>query len=275
MAKKKQTKISKATYDDIRGYLGSALREKFEDNDSYVYAIDFDESFVYFELSDYNGGSYSSKTYKLSYTVDGVNVSLGDEEPSHVVRESTYTAVTDTEATEESTEKAISKTIVEAIKDGFKSIMQLSDTNTYASLKSFNKDASGAYRINKFNSELQIAYDCLYCSPSVADSDGEAMSEDTIIKMVESLNKGIKAGTVKPNLFHKVNTDSFEFVEAFVNPWPSCFIDNTMVMKGQPVLVTHYKNKAAWELRKAGVLMGPSIGAVAGKVTEVIEEPIV
>lgn len=272
MAKKKQTKISKATYDDIRGYLSSALREKFEDNDSYVYAIDFDASFVYFELSDYGGGSYSSKTYKLSYSVDGVNVTLGEEEPSHVVRESTYT---ETSTTDESTEKAISKTIVEAIKDGFKSLMQSSNTNAYASLKSFNKDASGAYRIDKFNSELQISYDPLYCYPGVADSDGEAMSEETIIKMVESLNKGIKAGTVKPNLFHKVNTYSFEFVEAFVNPWPSCFIDNTMVMKGQPVLVTHYKNKAAWELRKAGVLMGPSIGAVAGKVTEVIEEPMV
>ena len=269
MAKKKQTKISKATYDDIRGYLSSALRKKFEDNDSYVYAIDFDESFVYFELSDYGGGSYSAKTYKLSYSVDGVNVTLGDEEPSHVVRESTYTAVTDTD--ESGTEKAISKTIVEAIKDGFKSLMQSSDTDTYTSLKSFNKDASGAYRIDKFNSELQLAYDPLYCYPNVADSDGEAMSEETIVKMVESLNKGIKAGTVKPNLFHKVNTDSFEFVEAFVNKWPTCFIDSVQVAKGQPVLVTHYKNKAAWELRKAGVLMGPSIGAVAGKVTEVIE----
>jgi len=267
--KDSRTSLFKATYNDKREYISQAIKDKFNEDQKYCYVTDFDDTHVYFEVNDYSDGGSYEETLKLSYSMDGVNVTLGNEEPIKVVRESVYTEVSDMD---KEVDKSITKTIVEAIKDGFKSLTSSSDTNVSASIKAFKKDNSGVHRIEKFNEMLQISYDPLYCGPCVADSDGEAMSEETIIKMVESVNKGIKNKTLKPVLFHKIETKSFEFIEAFVNPWPTAYINAVEIMKGQPVLVTHYLNEAAWELRKSGKIMGPSVGAVAMKVVDVKDD---
>lgn len=119
--------------------------------------------------------------------------------------------------------------------------------------------------VNKYVEEKMIAYEPMYCPPNVADCVQDAMTEEEITKMVDNANKKIGDGTLKPYLFHKTPTEAFSFVKAFVNPW-NCTVGDHKIYEGQPVIVVKYHNKSAWELRKAGVIKGPSIGGVAGSI---------
>lgn len=125
--------------------------------------------------------------------------------------------------------------------------------------------------VNKYIEEKMIAYEPMYCPPNVADCVQDAMTDEEIVKMVDNANKKIADGTLKPYLFHKTQTDAFSFVKAFVNPW-DCVVGDQEIYEGQPVIVVKYKNKRAWELRKQGIIKGPSIGGIAGSIEEVDED---
>jgi len=261
--------VLKESSNDMRSYLRSALKNKFGDNyDRYIYVLDFDpaKGMVQFEVSDYTSGNYKDAEFQVSYTMSSdVDVVIGDEDPVEVVRKSTYVPVSiNSDNSSGITLSAITKTVKDTIKDMF------SSTGS-GDLKEFVKQSNGSFFIEKFNNEEMVAYEPMYAAPGVGDSDAQAMSEETIKAMVDSANKGIADGTLKPNLFHKVNTDCFSFVKAFVNPWPNCTVGEQEVVKGQPVIVTKYNNEAAWELRKAGTIKGPSIGGMYTNLNPVEE----
>lgn len=272
---KKSMNINKATMEDKKDYLRRALRNKFKQFE-YLWCRDYDDEFVYFATDIYKDNQYKEGTFKVNYSFDdsGVNVTLGDD-ITEVVMESSYSDVSP-DADNSIGVDVLSKTIKDTIVNTFKSIFSLENsvikdklddcnlTDYVLSDEHISKD-KGCVKVNKFIEEEMIAYEPLYCPPDTADYDGDGMTKEEIKKMVVNVNKSISDGTLQPNLFHKVPTKSFEFIKAFVNPWP-CTVGDQEVAEGQPVLVVKYKNEKAWELRKKGVIRGPSIGARAMNV---------
>jgi hypothetical protein len=115
--------------------------------------------------------------------------------------------------------------------------------------------------IKQFEDEEMVEYAPLYKAANQPDLVGDAMSQHTIDNMVSQLNKAIEDGVQLENLGHRVPIkNAWKYQEVFTSPWPSCMVGDTEVTKGQPVLVIKYNNERAWELRKQGVIKGPSIG---------------
>jgi len=150
----------------------------------------------------------------------------------------------------------VGKTLMKSIRDLFEEFLS-------------PKQKDEVHYIEKFQEEEMIAYEPLYCPPDVPDGEGEGMTESEIKKMVSNIKKKIEDGIMQANLFHKIPTKAFEWVDVFVNPWPTCKVGDQDVVKGQPVAVCKYHNKNAWELRKQGIIKGPSIEGTVGKKKEV------
>ena len=93
--------IMKATVDDNKEYIRQAIKDKF--GISYCWGVTYDEEegYAYFSYEKYDEDSgYKEGTFRVSYTLDGVNASIGDD-VVRVVRESTFTPVEDQTMTEE------------------------------------------------------------------------------------------------------------------------------------------------------------------------------
>jgi len=112
--------------------------------------------------------------------------------------------------------------------------------------------------IKQYDDEKMIAIEPLYCGPMQVDAHGAAMSLEEINKMVDSFNKNISK--ISGNIGHMVNTEKFKPVKAWVNPC-DCIIGETFVPEGQPIVQNQFYDKDLWEYRKAGKLLGVSIGA--------------
>lgn len=240
--------IIKNTNQDKTKILRDAIDNQLATEDTMCYLLDFTDDFVYIEK--YNRFERNeSKTYQVGYSIVDFAVTF-DDEFTEVIRETFYAPVGGQQE-DEDIERGVKKTIIDTLKSFFK------------------KEDVKQHVINKFDEEQMLEYSPLYCPPETADSDGQGMTKQDIINMVDGINKCIKEGTLEPNLFHKVKTNAYEFKEAFVNPWHSCLVGDKEVIEGQPVLVKQWKNKKAWELRKAGILKGDSIGARAKRFRKV------
>ena len=112
--------------------------------------------------------------------------------------------------------------------------------------------------IKQLEDEQMIAIEPMYCAPDVADAHQEAMTEIEIRKMVENFNKNIDK--ISGNIGHVVNTDGVKPVKAWVNEC-DCYIGDTFVPEGQPIVKMQFSDPTLWEKRKSGLLMGVSIGA--------------
>jgi len=230
--------VLKATKKDIEKYLRVALQEKYKKG--YIYRLDFDDDYVYFTYELYEGNEYTEKTYKLGYTVDGVNLSLSDQ-AIEVKKESTYTEVSESKPI---TEKSLTSSIVNAFKQVF--------------IKDHNFDNTIPV-IKQLDEEQMIAIEPLYCPPDEPDGHKEAMSVETIRSMVVSFNKAIEDGRLASNIDHNENVDGFHAIEAWVNPC-ECYIGDTFIPEGQPIVKMQFTDKDMWEKRKSGELKGVSIG---------------
>jgi hypothetical protein len=249
--------IKKATANDVKDYLRQAIKEKFADKSVYIYCIDYDDEYAYFIKEIYKNDEYFTKTYRVKYTIDGVNVAL-DDNLEEVMMESTYTPV-------KNEEDFVGKSLVKNLRGLFEEFFSKDKPDSV-----FKQNDKGYY-IEKFQEEEMIAYEPLYVPPDTPDGEGEGMTEAEIEKMVKDIKSKIEKGTMQANLFHKIPTKSFEWVDVFTNPWPTCTVGDQEVVKGQPVAVCKYHNKKAWELRKQGIIKGPSIeGKVGNK--RVVEE---
>jgi len=231
-------KIEKALYNDKHAALSRACGSKFNksENGEYYWVTDFDDEYVYI--------CESGEVYRCTYTYYASgDVTLGDE-MVHVNRQTEYVVSSVQEDEDEMMEKSVES----------------------AMIKFFKKHFGGSTRgdvlptIKALNEEEMIAVEPMYVPPETPDGVGEGMKEEHIRKMVDSANRAISDGRMKANLFHKKTTDKFSFLRAWVNEC-DCIIGESLVKKGQPIVEVQFNDKALWEARKSGKIMGLSIGA--------------
>ena len=228
----KEILINKATSNDKKDYLRTALKNKFESDGMYIWDCDYDDVYAYFTAETYRD-NYKEGSFRLTCSFDssGVNVTLGDE-VEEVAKESTYTLLSNT-SDNASTLPIVSKSV---------------------------KDDSIPF-VKQFTDDEMIAVEVVYAFPGESDSDGEGMTEETIRKMVGSCNKAIDDGRLSCGLHHETNLDSIEFLKVWVNECP-CYIGDTFVPEGAALAKTKFNDTELWEQRKSGELGGLSIGAM-------------
>lgn len=127
----------------------------------------------------------------------------------------------------------------------------------------FGKNSEELPIIKQFQEDQMIAIEPLYIAIGDVDGVGDTYaSPEVCYEMVKSFNQAIADGKMKGNYFHKVMTDDFSPVKAWINE-VDCMIGETEVKEGMPLVKVQYNSEKAWELRKSGDFMGVSIGARA------------
>ena len=129
--------------------------------------------------------------------------------------------------------------------------------------------------------EQMISYEVVY-EPNVKDSHDEWMSAETLEKACENFNKNLKEGIVKANLFHAQDTESFSVVDTWIQKEFDVNVADTgePIKAGTWVAKLQYHDEDVWELKKAGVLGGVSIGAMGvlneetGELTDITFDEI-
>lgn len=101
--------------------------------------------------------------------------------------------------------------------------------------------------------------------PDEVDLHGDITSEAEVRKAMTNFNKYC----MKANLFHLVETDSFEFCESYCCP-TDFVLGDKFVKKGTWLATIQSLDDNLWELIKSGEINGLSIGALAS--VESIEE---
>lgn len=252
--------LSKAVESDKRRLLADGVESYFTaaaDERVFSYLCDYDEQYVYFETY-YEDEQY---TWKASYILEeGKLPSFGDV-VAQVVRATEYTEIDN---------EYLDKDLLKAMSDLCKSNnMSMKPEN--ALLKVINKigntfkskQENTTQIVKQFNEDEMVAIEPLYISIGDVDGVGDTYaSAEVCYEMVESFNKAIADGKMKGNYFHKVMTDDFTAVKAWVNEH-DCMIGDTEVKEGMPLVKVKYNNAKAWELRKSNDFMGHSIGAIA------------
>ena len=101
--------------------------------------------------------------------------------------------------------------------------------------------------------------------PDSTDLHGDNTSTTEVMKACHNFN----SFSMKANLFHLVETDTFSIVESYIAPTE--FILGEKVVKAGTWLVNlQVHDSTVWELIKSGQINGVSIGALASVQT--IEE---
>lgn len=244
----KNFSVSKATEGDKRRALSNAVENNYEvescgDCYCWSYLQDYDDDYIYFWVStkDFSGA------FKDAYTYDGPLVTLAGE-PVEVVATTEYVEVTKEKKEDTSKLDKVLGILEKFIGD--------------------SKNTESNVVIKQFDDEEMIAIEPLYAAPDTADNDDEGMTLDTIKGMVESANAAIQEGRLQSKYFHKEVTSDFHFLEAWVNPC-DCYIGESFVPEGQPIMKVKFDSEEAWEARKQGELRGLSIGAKATNIVEV------
>lgn len=104
--------------------------------------------------------------------------------------------------------------------------------------------------------------------PDEVDAHGDITSEDEVRKACHNFNKF----SMKANLFHLVETDTFEFCESYILP-ADIVLGDKFVKKGTWVATIQALDEGLWTLIKSGEINGVSIGALA-RVEEIEEEDL-
>jgi hypothetical protein len=215
------TQISKATEGDKRLRLSDAVTE------GYLY--DYDDEFVYFEV--YEVGGY--KTYKSSYEYDGTNAEISGDRVE-VVRTTEYVAV-------ETGEGDIEKSILSVLKKFFGST-----------------EKPSVPVIKQLNEVEMVAVEPVYIAPGDVDGVGDTIDMEGSESLAKSINDKIAAESMTYNYFHAVETEDFHIQKCWVNPY-ECEIGGNTVPEGIVLAEVKYVNKAAWDKRVEGELMGLSV----------------
>lgn len=110
--------------------------------------------------------------------------------------------------------------------------------------------------------EEMVSYEVIY-EPFTKDAHGEWMTDKTIEKACENFNKNLEAGIVKANLFHLKETDAFTIEKSWIQKELDVQVVQTgeMIKAGTWVAKIKYNDENLWNLKKAGVVAGVSIGA--------------
>jgi len=128
----------------------------------------------------------------------------------------------------------------------------------------FENESSNTPITKATNEELKQAT-FIVMAPDEVDLHGDITTEQEVRKACHNFNKY----SMKANLFHLVETNTFEFCESYV--CPSDFVlGDKFVKKGTWVATVQCLDDSLWELIKSGEINGLSIGALAA--VETIEE---
>lgn len=226
-----KTVITKATQNDKTEILRKAVSKT--GGNGYAYMFDYDDSHVYYE--QWEKDEY--KTFKSAYTFDGTSAEVS-EEKVEVVRTTEYKEISTTKSLEEKMVAVLHKYFGGSQNEPKQIIKQLDD-------------------------EQMIAIEPLYIAIGDVDGVGDTYSEPEVChEMVKSFNQAIADGKLKGNYFHKMMTEDFTVLKAWVTE-TDCIIGETEVKEGMPLVKVKFHNEKAWELRKSGDLKGVSIGAMA------------
>lgn len=250
----KEVEIEK-TYRDMESRLYQAVSKQInrKKNDdccySYVWLRDWDDDFVY--VSD------DGEDYRYSYTKaddEMITIDLESGVEGELITNTSFSP----KRSSEDMEKQIESSVLKFFKKHFGGSTQESEPV---------EKSEEVMVIKQFDEEEMIAYEPLYTPPNTPDGHGEAMTADEIVNIVKDINELIAEGAPLENLSHGAPIkNAWKYQEAFVSPWPECLVGDTVVKKGQPVLVVKYNNERAWELRKEGRIKGPSIGGTGVRV---------
>lgn len=102
--------------------------------------------------------------------------------------------------------------------------------------------------------------------PEEVDLHGDVTTEDEVRKACHNFNKFC----MKANLFHLVQTDTFEIAESYIAP-TDFILGDKFVKKGTWLCTLQVLDDKLWQLIKSGEVNGVSIGAMA-KVEYLDEE---
>lgn len=94
--------------------------------------------------------------------------------------------------------------------------------------------------------------------PDAVDLHGDVTSELEVLKACHNFNKFCR----KSNLFHMVQTESFDIAESYISP-VDLTIGDKFVKKGTWLAVVQANNEELWKLIEDGEINGLSIGAMA------------
>ena len=124
------------------------------------------------------------------------------------------------------------------------------------------------YKEPEFVEEQMVSYEVVY-EPDTKDAHGEWMSKDTIEKGCENFNSNLTSGIVKANLFHLGETDAFTIEKTWVHQDLDVIVKDTSqpIKAGTWLAKLKFHDKDVWELKKAGIIQGVSIGG-KGMVNE-------
>ena len=209
------------------------IRSQIENKlDGYVY--DLDDQYAYFSKGEWEDDRYTSKTYRIPYNVSGGVVSLEEDSTEEVVKNTEYTPVIK---------------VIEKLSSYFGS------SNVEVPI------------IKQFDEKNNTVIEPLYIAYGEVDGHGDTYKdEDAVHQLVKEFND--HKDTMQKAISHRHKTDCFDIVKAWVIEEESMLGDQK-VPRLQPVVELKYSDKA-FELRKEGKLLGPSIGCSA-KEAELIK----
>jgi hypothetical protein len=101
--------------------------------------------------------------------------------------------------------------------------------------------------------------------PDSTDLTGDYTSADEVRKAMESFNRSHKTA----NLFHVLDTDTFEVIESYLAPTDFVLGDKE-VQKGTWLMTLQVNNDDVWNMVESGDINGISIKAMA--TIETVEE---
>lgn len=124
--------------------------------------------------------------------------------------------------------------------------------------------------------DQMISYEIVY-EPDTLDAHDQWMSAETIAKACDNFNANLEKGVVSPNLYHLENTELFTIEETWVQKELDVQVVETgeVIKAGTWIAKLKYNSADLWELKKANVVGGVSIGGTGrinketGEITDV------
>jgi hypothetical protein len=116
----------------------------------------------------------------------------------------------------------------------------------------------------------QIAFDVI-AEPNKLDAHGEWYSAETLVKACDNFNTNLKSGNVTPNLYHaQAESEKLKILKTFIVP-VDCIIGEQEIGEGTWVSEMKYIDKALWDMKVSGEILGVSIGCMGRRATEETE----
>lgn len=133
--------------------------------------------------------------------------------------------------------------------------------------------------VDNLPEEEMISFEVVY-EPLVKDAHGQWMSQDTLIDACENFNTHLEKGIVKSNLFHLQDTEAFTIEDTWIQKELDVIVEQTgeRIKAGTWIAKLKYNDPSLWQLKKAGIVGGVSIGCMGvvnestGEITNVTFE---